>query len=380
MLNPLAQQMLEETLLQTIAGETPLESVLVQAKDGEALLVARPSDFPMILEIDADEGSRTLHADALVQEIGELLPDKGAVVLTTQEREIEVRREGAGVEVTSKELPEDAEAVARAQRWEKPEYPIKANKAKRLLQVLGLATEQGEVKAPLRRKFNQINRLILLIQPMLEKLPRDREVVVLDCGCGKSFLTFLLNFHFRRNLKVKAFFYGIDRDVSLIERCRQMQTDLNYDNMKFERGAIAGFEPERPVDLLISLHACNTATDDALGRAVQLGAPFILSAPCCQQELVGQLAPEACPGLFDEGLLKERLAALMTDSLRCLALRSRGYLVRVAEFVPPWDTPKNVLIRAERVGKSSPEAAHKFHALCEQFGVRPRIGEVVAGD
>jgi SAM-dependent methyltransferase len=256
---------------------------------------------------------------------------------------------------------------------------VKARQARRLLHVLGLATEEGDVRAPLRRKFNQINRLVLLVQPLLAHLPSDREVVVLDCGCGKSYLSFVLNYHFRRNLKRKAFFYGIDRGPELIAQCEARRAALKYNNMRFEVGDIAGLEPERPVDLLVSLHACNTATDAALERAVRLGAPFSLVAPCCQQELAAQLRPESCPGLFDEGLLKEKMAALMTDALRCLALRACGYAVRVAEFVPPWDTPKNVLIRAERAGPPDPRAAAEFREICERFGVAPAIGAIVPG-
>lgn len=378
-MKPLAKTMFEDTIRQAVKGESPFERLRVLDRDSRELLVAEPTDFPAMLEVtDAEGRTRNVHLDAAIETVLASLPQKGIVHLLTEEREIAMEKSGDGIFVESSEREhEQPEGAAPGVQWEKPEYPVRARQAKQLLRALGLATEEGEVKAPLRRKFNQINRLILLLQPLLDRLPKDREVVVLDCGCGKSYLSFLLNYHFRRNLKQQAFFHGIDREPALIAHCDALRETLKYHNMAFQLGDIGDFTLDRPVDLLVSLHACNTATDKALERAVEMGVPFIVVAPCCQQELASQLRPEACPGLFDEGLLKEKMAALMTDALRCLALRSRGYLVRAAEFVPPWDTPKNVLIRAERVGSSHPESAAKFKALCEQFGVRPRIASIV---
>jgi SAM-dependent methyltransferase len=241
-------------------------------------------------------------------------------------------------------------------------------------------TEAGQVRAARYHKFRQINRFLELVQDVVSFLPRAGPLRVVDFGCGKSYLTFalhhlLVNVHGREVAMV-----GLDRRQDVIDDCRRVAQKLGCRGLEFRTGDIAGFEPATAVDLAVSLHACDTATDDALAQAVRWGCRVILAVPCCQHELAARLDSPALKGLVAHGLLKERFAALATDALRALALEVCGYATQVVEFIDLEHTAKNVLLRAVRRSSSAAPAAqarNEYAELKQLLGIdRLRVDEL----
>jgi Methyltransferase domain len=233
---------------------------------------------------------------------------------------------------------------------------------------LGVMTPEGKVRARQHGKFRQVNRFLELVDDVLP--PRPLRIV--DFGSGKSYLTFAL-YHLlavERGLDVEV--VGLDLKEDVIERCSALAVRLGYERLRFEVGDIALFEGE-PADVVVSLHACDTATDDALARAVEWGAEVILAVPCCQHELNGQLRDDGLAPLLGHGILRERFAALATDAARAQLLEAVGYRTQVVEFVDLEHTAKNVLIRAVRKGGGDAEALRLYRAFKEQLGIDPAL-------
>lgn len=223
----------------------------------------------------------------------------------------------------------------------------------------GLMSEQGKLKSSGRSKFRQINRYLEFLKDILPHFPVDRPLRIIDFGCGKSYLTFALHHWLTHIEQREAEIVGLDREPSVIEHCNAVTQQLSLEGLSFERGEIAGYRPEGPVDLVISLHACDTATDDALIQAVEWNAKVILAVPCCQHELFPQLENASLTPLLSHGIFKERFAAMATDSLRSLALEARGYRTQIVEFIEMEHTPKNVMLRAVR-------ACDEVHSVAEE--------------
>ncbi len=238
---------------------------------------------------------------------------------------------------------------------------------------MGVFTKEGKVVAAMQDKFRQINRFAELIDDTVSRLPQTKFTVV-DFGCGKSYLTFVLYYYFRFIAKKEVRMIGIDRKAEVVDFCRRTAAVYGYDGMEFFMGDVADFSCVEPVDIVVSLHACDTATDYALHFAVEKGAKLIFSAPCCQHELNGQMQSEALPILTRYGIVKERAAALFTDAIRANLLESCGYKTQLLEFVELSHTPKNLLIRAVRTNSS---AAHRASMrqealdLCETLQFDP---------
>ncbi|HET6423702.1 MAG TPA: SAM-dependent methyltransferase [Planctomycetaceae bacterium] len=229
----------------------------------------------------------------------------------------------------------------------------------------GLMTPTGQVKPTAFHKFRQINRYLEFIADILPHLPSDGVIRVVDFGCGKSSLTFALH-HFLTAIRHRQVeIVGLDRKADVIAACNEAARKLNCAGLKFEVGDIAGYQPEGAVHLAISLHACDTATDDALAAAIRWYSSVILAVPCCQHELCHHW-PGALPGLTGYGLLKDRFAAMATDALRARMLDCHGYKTQVLEFIDLEHTPKNVLIRAVRTKESAAEWA-LAHAAYEEL-------------
>lgn len=211
---------------------------------------------------------------------------------------------------------------------------------------LGIMTEDGRVHAKKQDKYRQINRFLEMVSDVLDALPRDRQLKIVDFGCGKSYLTFalyhLLAVEQGRDISV----VGLDLKKDVIAFCSELADKLGYDKLNFLVGDIAEYEGLDAADMVVTLHACDTATDAALAKAVGWGASVIMSVPCCQHELFRQVDNDVMAPLLSQGLLKERFAALATDAVRGNLLEVLGYKVHMLEFVDPEHTPKNLLIRA----------------------------------
>lgn len=233
---------------------------------------------------------------------------------------------------------------------------------------LGVMTPEGRVRAAAQDKFRQLNRYLEFVDDILPELPPNPKVV--DLGCGKSYLTFGLR-HLMRARGMSPDILGLDLKADVVESCRALAATLGLDGLRFEAGDIATFKGVEAADLVVSLHACDTATDVALARALEWGAKVILAAPCCQHELAPKIRSEIHAPLLRHGILKERLAALLTDALRAELLETAGYETRVIEFVDSEHTPKNLLIRAVRRGRRRGREAYR--ALRDAWGAGPSL-------
>lgn len=242
-------------------------------------------------------------------------------------------------------------------------YILEEGTAVPFLQDLGVMTKEGKIVHSRFDKFRQINRFLEFIEDILPRLDKDREITILDFGCGKSYLTFAMYYYLHDLKQYDIRIIGLDLKKEVIEHCNRLSRKYGYEKLQFLVGDIADYEGVEEVDMVVTLHACDTATDYALAKAVGWNAKVILSVPCCQHELNGQLkqrrdknaerteAFEVLAPVLDYGLLKERFAALLTDGLRAKYLENAGYETQVLEFIDMEHTPKNILLRAVKTGK-----------------------------
>lgn len=244
------------------------------------------------------------------------------------------------------------------------------------LQELGVMTQNGDIVKSKFDKFRQINRFLEFIEDILPQLPKDREITILDFGCGKSYLTFAMYYYLHELQKYDIRIVGLDLKTDVIKHCNQLAEKYGYEKLKFLEGNIADYTGADEVDMVVTLHACNTATDFALAKAIGWKAKVILSVPCCQHELNEQMENEILAPIFSYGLIKERMAALFTDALRAEYLKREGYDTQILEFIDMEHTPKNILIRAVYTGKkaNNEEAIRKCE---EMLHVQPTLGELL---
>lgn len=237
---------------------------------------------------------------------------------------------------------------------------------------LGVQSPEGKVKKQKYDKFKQINRFIEFIHDSLEYLPKDRTIRILDFGSGKSYLTFALYHYLKVEQGLDIRVTGLDLKKEVIEECAQIAADLQYDSLEFLVGDINDYNDESSVDMVVTLHACDVATDMALSRAVKWGAKVILSVPCCQHELNNQINSSPLDIMLQHGLIKERFSALATDSIRAEILSLVGYDAQLMEFIDMSHTPKNILIRAYYTGKKpADEQLARYHAFTNFLSATP---------
>ena len=268
----------------------------------------------------------------------------------------------------------------------KKRYILEEGKTVEFLIDLGVMTSEGKIVHSRYDKFRQINRFLEFIEDILPKLTRDREVTILDFGCGKSYLTFAMYYYLHELKKYDIRIIGLDLKSEVIRHCNELAEKYGYEKLQFLEGDIADYEGVNRVDMVVTLHACNTATDYALAKAVGWNAKVILSVPCCQHEINEQFeageTPEVLATVMEYGLLRERFAALVTDGLRAKYLESEGYETQVLEFIDMEHTPKNILLRAVRRGKTDgaieAESRKKLEE-CEAFlNIQPTLGRLLS--
>ena len=256
----------------------------------------------------------------------------------------------------------------------KKQYILDPERKVDFLVDLGVQTKEGKIVHAQYDKFRQINRFLEFIEDVLPQLPKDREISILDFGCGKSYLTFAMYYYLRELRGLNVAITGLDLKEDVIENCSRLAEKYGYDKLHFSVGDIARYEGADQVDMVVTLHACDTATDYALDKAIRWGAKVILSVPCCQHELNRQMENEILAPIFRYGLIKERMAALFTDALRAQILESRGYDVQVLEFIDMEHTPKNILLRA--VKNDGKKRTQDYQNLMDFLHVDPTLARL----
>ena len=243
---------------------------------------------------------------------------------------------------------------------------------------LGVMTEQGAIVKSRYDKFRQINRFLEFIEDILPELSKERENTIIDFGCGKSYLTFAMYYYLHVLKKYSIRVIGLDLKKDVIALCNRLSKKFGFENLTFLHGDIAGYEGVDQVDMVVTLHACDTATDYALAKAVKWGAKVILSVPCCQHEINKQIQNDLLSPVLQYGLLKERMSALLTDGIRGQLLEMSGYRTQILEFIDMEHTPKNIMIRAIRQGKKADGAA--LEAMMKKLHVKPTLYGLLVGE
>lgn len=228
----------------------------------------------------------------------------------------------------------------------KKQYVLPKDVTVPFLVDLGVQTQDGKIVNAKYDKFRQINRYLEFVRDILPSLPKNRTLTIIDFGCGKSYLTFALYYYLKVVNQYDIRVIGLDLKEDVIETCNQLSKKYGYDGLSFHVGDISTYEGVNEVDMVVTLHACDTATDYALEKAVRWGASVIFSVPCCQHEINRQITCRELEPILKYGLIKERMSALITDALRANLLEEQGYETQILEFIDMEHTPKNILIRA----------------------------------
>ena len=258
-------------------------------------------------------------------------------------------------------------------------YLLEEGKPVSFLVELGVMTAAGQVRKSRYDKFRQVNRFLELVDDVVPALPSHGTLRIVDFGCGKSYLTFALHHLLTEVHAREVEIVGLDLKPDVIEACTALAERSGAAGLSFQLGEIAGFDAEAEVDLVVSLHACDTATDEALAKAVRWNVHAILAVPCCQKEAYRQIRSDLLAPLLRHGLAKERLATLLTDTLRAQLLELAGYRTQLVEFIELEHTPKNVLIRAVRGRRPGPDARRSYEDLRDSFGLEPTLERLLVG-
>ena len=256
-------------------------------------------------------------------------------------------------------------------------YIIQEGKPVAFMIDLGVMGQDGKIIRTRYDKFRQINRFLEYIEDILPKLDKERELTIIDFGCGKSYLTFAMYYYLKELKGYNIRIIGLDLKADVIEHCNELRTRYGYDKLDFYVGDIATYKDVDKVDMVVTLHACDTATDYALAKAVKWGAEVILSVPCCQHEANRTIKSDILSPVMDYGILKERMAAIVTDAARAKLLTANGYDTQILEFIDMEHTPKNLLIRAVKSSKEDISAREKTKDMLEALNLELTIDKLI---
>ncbi len=370
-----------EVVNAALDGEALISATLSEARSREADSVRKVTVRPVLLrkkrlyQFEYQYAQKVQHrnleraeAKALIQTLLAETFRQGYFYTVTGDSQVSVSQAGK-VTVHARGSVPSAPAPAAPLPHDRPKnYLLAEGDPVPFLVRLGVMTAEGKVVAAKRDKFKQINRFLEMVDDVAGSLPKSGPLHVIDFGCGKAYLTFAL-YHYLTAIKGREVrLVGLDLKEDVVTFCGEVARDLGCDGLAFGVGDIAGYASDAPVDMVVTLHACDTATDDALVKAVAWDARVILSVPCCQHELFGQLASDVLKPMLKHGILKERLTALVTDSVRASLLESAGYSVQILEFIALEHTAKNLLIRAvRRGGKAGPNPPSAEYAAFRDF-------------
>lgn len=351
-------------------------------KDGPSKVKIRPILLKdkFIYQATETVGPKVLHTNyerqELIEYIGELMEERFMQLQWEGQYEdglVLVSKKGHLTTKVKRHACKKEQAALEHNRRKK--YLLAEGTAVPFLVDLGVMTPQGKIVSTKYDKFRQINRFLEFIEDILPRLDRGRELTILDFGCGKSYLTFAMYYYLRQLRHFDVRIIGLDLKEDVIQHCNELAQSYGYEKLKFYTGDIASYEGVRQVDMVVTLHACDTATDYALAKAVYWGAKVILSVPCCQHELNGQIRNEMLSPVLSYGILKERMASLITDGLRAQLLEGVGYETQILEFVDMEHTPKNLLIRGVYTGKK--KNLEKTRRCIEELHLNPTLARLL---
>lgn len=371
---------LNETLIRVILSNP-------SSKDGVIKICARPvlKNKTLLFQIEEYTKTQVFHknltaGDAGSYLTGKLSSDTSSQTASFKNALVETQSFTANVLVSKKgtiTIKKKMNASAK-----QPKISLSHNRKKKyileegipvpFLIDLGVMTQNGSIVNAHYDKFRQINRFLEYIEDILPSLPTDRELRILDFGCGKSYLTFAIYYYLKVLKGYPVRITGLDLKEDVIRHCNELAVKYGYDKLEFLCGDIAYYDGCSQVDMVVTLHACDTATDYALAKAVGWGAKVILSVPCCQHELNKQMKNDLLSPVLHYGILKERMAALMTDGLRAQILEANGYRTQILEFIDMAHTPKNLLIRAVYNGHCA-DNKDQINELLAAFDVNPTL-------
>ena len=371
---------LNETLIRVILSNP-------SSKDGVIKICARPvlKNKTLLFQIEEYTKTQVFHknltaGDAGSYLTGKLSSDTSSQTASFKNALVETQSFTANVLVSKKgtiTIKKKMNASAK-----QPKISLSHNRKKKyileegipvpLLIDLGVMTQNGSIVNAHYDKFRQINRFLEYIEDILPSLPTGRELRILDFGCGKSYLTFAIYYYLKVLKGYPVRITGLDLKEDVIRHCNELAVKYGYDKLEFLCGDIAYYDGCSQVDMVVTLHACDTATDYALAKAVGWGAKVILSVPCCQHELNKQIKNDLLSPVLHYGILKERMAALMTDGLRAQILEANGYRTQILEFIDMAHTPKNLLIRAVYNGHCA-DNKDQINELLAAFDVNPTL-------
>ena len=293
----------------------------------------------IIEEMEGSFGQLELETSCLRATV--LVSKKGTVTIKKKQLQSANQMGGKGKE-SAEDMQNEKQLLSHNRE---KQYILKEGISVPFLIDLGVQTKDGKIVKSKYDKFRQINRFLEFIQDVLPALPKDRKVSVLDFGCGKSYLTFAMYYYLKVLNHYDIDIIGLDLKKDVIRKCNELKDKYGYDGLQFLEGDIRGYNEKEEVDMVVTLHACDTATDHAIAKAIAWNAKVILSVPCCQHELNGQIACKELAPVLKYGLLKERIAALLTDGIRANLMEAYGYDTQVLEFIDMSHTPKNILLR-----------------------------------
>lgn len=296
--------------------------------------------------------------------------DFKAVVLVSKKGKITVKKQSQ-----KKGKPVETELAHNR----KKQYVLEATQPIDFLVDLGVQDCDGKINKSKYDKFKQINRYLEFVRDVLPHLDKERKIRIIDFGCGKSYLTFALYYYLHEILGYNLSVVGLDLKEDVIKKCNTLSQKYGYTDLKFIRGDIATYEDTQDVDMVVSLHACDTATDYALKKAIGWNAKVIFAVPCCQHEVNRQLKSDLLAPVLKYGIIKERMAALFTDAIRANLLEEKGYDTDILEFIDMEHTPKNLLIRAvKRTKMKKVGNGEKLAAMTEQLHINTTLQQQMA--
>ena len=381
-----------EQLLTTYINEQLHRIIMSNAKTGEGPSKAKVRPVMMkgelMYQCTETHGPKEIHKNydkkGIIAYICELMDGQFKQLQLEAEEAVAsvlVSKKGkATIKCKKKAVDQTEPKVINLEHNRRKKYILEAEKPIPFLVDLGVMSESGKIINSKYDKFRQMNRYLEFIEDILPRLPKDREVTIIDFGCGKSYLTFAMYYYLREQKQYDVNIIGLDLKTDVIRHCNQLAQKYQFDKLRFYQGDIASYEGVDHVDMVVTLHACDTATDYALAKAVEWGAEVILSVPCCQHEVNKQIQNDMLAPVLKYGLLKERMAALITDGLRGQMLEDMGYKVDILEFIDMEHTPKNILIRAVKKGenrKEQPSASLK--ACMDACSVAPTLETLLYG-